>query len=178
MSSEPGGALLKISVQEKWVASRREEGICILGNKNAQDKLDPVAEPESAEGRCKIEPEGSLSGFVFCAPLNTVSLEPRRTAGWSKHLGALPQAALLWASQNLTHRRKGAFSYFAAGPCLTLGLCLLWAGGSHIQWKDLGGPGEKWQMTWWLDKGADLFACTHVWRSGGLRDPIGTILQQ
>ena len=82
-----------------------------------------MAEPESAEGRCKIEPGGiSLSGFVLCAPLNTSIRTKADSRAGSKHSGEhCSSSTAMGLSQNLTHRKEGGFlSYFAAGPCLTL----------------------------------------------------------
>ena len=69
MPRELGWALMKIPVQDRQMTSwqripLREEGLC-------QTKSDPVAKPESSEGRCKQSSEHRSTGFVSSAPLNT-----------------------------------------------------------------------------------------------------------
>ena len=63
-----------------------------------------MAEPESAEGRCKIEPGGiSLSGFVLCAPLNTSLRTKADSRAGSKHSGEhCSSSTAMGLSQNLT----------------------------------------------------------------------------
>ena len=124
-----------------------------------------MAEPESAEGRCEIEPGGIfLSGSVLCAPLNTSLRTKEDGRAGSKVSGeCCSSSTALGLPQNLTHRKEGGFLfYFAAGPCLTLVCTSSGLEGAVFSGRIRGDQKEVADDVV-TDKGADLFACTHVW---------------